>query len=69
MPEFQNAHELPVPFEQQQAQLESQYQRQRAAREWQELKALEKKLEARGYNIEELEKDNPHNQWMKNHDN
>lgn len=60
MPEYQNAHDLPVPFEQQQLQLEAN---QRQERDRLELRALEKRLVAAGYNLDELDKDNPYNRY------
>lgn len=32
--------------------------------EYAERKLLEKKLESRGYNLDDLERDNPYNQWI-----
>lgn len=58
-----NAYDQPVPFDQQQIALEKQYRDQKAAREEAELAALEKRLQAQGYDLDELEKDNPYNQY------
>lgn len=57
------AYEQPVPEDQQQRELESQFRNQQAARERAELTALEKRLQADGYDLDELEKDNPYNQY------
>ncbi len=56
-----NAYDQPVPIDQQQIALEKQYRAQRAAREEAELAALGKRLQQKGYDLEELEKDNPYN--------
>lgn len=50
-----SAYDLPVPIEQQQMELERQYRRE----------LLEKKLIADGYDLEELERDNPFTQHIK----
>lgn len=57
------AYEHPVPEDQQQRELERQYRRQEDARREAELAALEKRLQAQGYDLDELEKDNPYNQY------
>ena len=57
------AYEHPVPEDQQQRELERQFRNQQAARERAELAALEKRLQAQGYDLDELEKDNPYNQY------